>query len=937
MSTYYVAGDIKEDGANSYSCIFIDSSGYTFDSENQVFLGKNFGDESTTEGFVFISHQKTALGIGKGTLGSLDSTLNIQWGFYTDGSEVYIVKNGTAIPSNQWGGLGSITGSGTAGRLVKWVSESEIGDSNLEESDVPNKNTNEVINGHWVLNNVKYLGLEEWGWFDAQTNGEFYWYGTTYLGSDVEIKGRIDLKDSSDNVTIIIDPDSNGGDVTIGNDLTSNTVHANEFIENGQSLVDKYAGYTYTHNMFKWTTPNWLLEGGTLTDEGGLNISWTSGTYFDMSSGTNKTFSSGSTTLTDDKTNYIYVNNSTGSVEVSTTFPDFQHILLGIVSCLDGDIYRIFQEENVGFSINDQFKGLEDLFPEFVKQGLIVEPHPSTALAVKTDGGVYYENMRKKTTVPTIDSTVTPIRMWYHDSNGNWISTTSTTLDVTHYDTGTGLAEIPNNKYVKGLFFVSPTEIHYVYPNSYYNTLSSAITSEVPAVPEGLVRLPRSMALVFQEGITELPDITSENWIDLRRTFDVQYTKSPIYTHGDLAGLTNDDHPQYANIYDSETITGSWNFANDMNFEIYGGESGYESYRLKFRNGYLRIYGDYLDYTNALIFKAIDSNNYGDFRFISEKTDIPDERLACRYDGDNNTWNFYGKIWTNDSITTTNCISLNNDTYDQIRITGGSNGYDDIRIGRKGVEARAFYVYNGTDNMFLFNIYDDGRANFYNTVTFDNNISVGAGDITAYIDLGSNARLMSKNSSYLHVRNLDDTDYIGVACKRLWVTSYNHELSTPNAILVVSTENSEVRYRTPSEIAQDIGVPQYILIGWSPLQFTRYDEYIGTTSTTYVGIGLYERITIPSEATHCKIVYDINSSSTLRTAWFKLYNYDYGADVSGSEVSVSDAYFTEVSTDYLPATYFFSGDRYRIYSKMSYGDSTSRLKGCYILWYKKVY
>ena len=36
--------------------------------------------------------------------------------------------------------------------------------------------------------------------------------------------------------------------------------------------------------------------------------------------------------------------------------------------------------------------------------------------------------------------------------------------------------------------------------------------------------------------------------------------------HGNLAGLTDDDHPQYPNIDDTETITGAWTFDNTIHF-----------------------------------------------------------------------------------------------------------------------------------------------------------------------------------------------------------------------------------------------------------------------------------------------------------------------------------------------------------------------------------
>jgi len=301
------------------------------------------------------------------------------------------------------------------------------------------------------------------------------------------------------------------------------------------------------HDMFEHVTPNWLLQGGELSSLGGLTISWTEGHYNNIYSNDVKSFESGSATLTDNAVNYLYIDyaNEGLGVQVSTTFPNFNHILLGRVSCVNGSIYRIHQENSVSFAFNDGFKALKDLFPEFVKKGLIVEPQGVTALAVKTDGGEYYENMNVKVTVPSIDSTVTLIRRWYHDASGNWVSDTSSTIDTVNYDTGTGLAALPVNKYVKSLFIVSPTEIHWIYPQEYFNNFADAVNGALPNIPDGLSILPKSIALITQEGDTELPPFPSDAWIDVRTTFSIEYTKPNIIDHGDLAGLTDDDHPQY--------------------------------------------------------------------------------------------------------------------------------------------------------------------------------------------------------------------------------------------------------------------------------------------------------------------------------------------------------------------------------------------------------
>jgi len=84
-----------------------------------------------------------------------------------------------------------------------------------------------------------------------------------------------------------------------------------------------------------------------------------------------------------------------------------------------------------------------------------------------------------------------------------------------------------------------------------------------------------------------------------------------------------------------------------------------------------------------------------------------------------------------------------------------------------------------------------------------NKLAVGDGDTTAYIRVGSNAQLMSKNSSWLHIRTVGDSDYQGVACKKLWVTGLANGTSAPTGYMGYT--GSEVTYRTPSQVLSDIG------------------------------------------------------------------------------------------------------------------------------------
>jgi len=502
---------------------------------------------SSNSGFWFISESKSIIGYGSGTVGDLNSDLDTKYGFCADDSNVYVIINGVSKPYEEWGsgGGGGVSGSGTSGTIVMWSGASSP--------------TTEIVNASFTDTEIR-------NHLDDLVDDHTQYYDSTRLDDKLH---------------------------KIGSGSGARYI-AHHYDDDGTTIHS-------VHDMFEHITPNWLLGGGTVTSGAGLTINWTSGHYNDIYDNDVKSFVSGSDTINDNAVNYLYIDyqNEGAGVQVSTTFPDFNHILLAKVATLEGEIFNIHQEDRVAESLNDGFKALSDLFPEYVKNGLIIEPHESTPLAVKTSGGVYYEDMHKKVTVGAIDSTVTSIRRWYHDGSGNWVSDTSSTVDTENYDTGTGLSTIPNNKYVTSLFLVSENRIHWIYPQEYFNTFDEASKSSVPDIPDGLALTPKSCLLIIQEGETDLPSFPSDSWVDLRSTLDKEFISQPITDHGALSGLSDDDHPQYAGISQTENITGDWTFDNSNGFTV---DNGTENIVLKAGNS---GYGNALTIYNSSSGKSV--------------------------------------------------------------------------------------------------------------------------------------------------------------------------------------------------------------------------------------------------------------------------------------------------------------------------------------------
>jgi len=103
-------------------------------------------------------------------------------------------------------------------------------------------------------------------------------------------------------------------------------------------------------------------------------------------------------------------------------------------------------------------------------------------------------------------------------------------------------------------------------------------------------------------------------------------------------------------------------------------------------------------------------------------------------------------------------VDTDTNDYFAWRITSTGDLCLDIYDSSAGVHRYPIYFYPSSGNVKIS----------YN-LTVGGNLTLGTAT-TNYIRLGSNLRIYSKNTEWMHVRNAGDTDYIGVAAKKLYVS-----------------------------------------------------------------------------------------------------------------------------------------------------------------------
>jgi len=327
-----------------------------------------------------------------------------------------------------------------------------------------------------------------------------------------------------------------------------------------------------------------LIEGGNLTTSsvGGLVVQvspivgYTMDTFAYNSHNIQKfntlNSSDASRQLTLPQTSSVYVYyNSSATLTYNATAPSTRNnIILGKVTTDASNIIYIDASQINAHHYSNYIDRLlrEALGPIFSTGGITTQGTISGSLNV-TAATYFFSQNRITTNAGTNISMDT----FYRSSTaGQYVRTTGVSrVNSGSYDSGSGtLTNIPSGKYAKHSLYLlgdnslqsTATEAYMlVYGQSIYDTIGDAQAGSLPTPPSFFND---SIAIIASIVVT--PDSASiPTIIDERpRLGFVSPSKTGVLTaHGDLTGLTNDDHPQYLLTDGSRTLTGNMNLGGN--------------------------------------------------------------------------------------------------------------------------------------------------------------------------------------------------------------------------------------------------------------------------------------------------------------------------------------------------------------------------------------
>ena len=353
-------------------------------------------------------------------------------------------------------------------------------------------------------------------------------------------------------------------EVSNNSDVSANTTHRGTTSGNPHNVtsdeidVSNIATSTYNsvQDVINTLMSAGKISGGDITDNGDGTVSVAAGTGMikaaDSDVGETKFFdwsANSSVSLTDNTTNYIYVEYNSGNPQVvaSTTLPTDRNtnVVLGLVY-RDGTELHIVTAGQVisNYARKTLWKDLE-VNGKFQRiNGLRISETGTRNIAI-TEGNVYAG--LTKVTFPAFDSSGTDtFTYYYRDSGTGWNKITGQTqIDNTHYDDGSGtLATLSNQsgwRHYYGVHWVYSDpdgNVFVVYGQGNY-LLSDAENAQPPSSLPNLVADIGGLVgkIVIEKG--------SDTFESIESAFDTYFIPHAVVNHNELAGLQGGAADEY--------------------------------------------------------------------------------------------------------------------------------------------------------------------------------------------------------------------------------------------------------------------------------------------------------------------------------------------------------------------------------------------------------
>jgi len=348
-----------------------------------------------------------------------------------------------------------------------------------------------------------------------------------------------------------------GGSVLVGNQFVGDTI---DQVTNMSTLVQQGS------NIGE-------ISGGLLTSGAGLSINLSAGSGYLMINASPTDYlhytpwNAQAITLPANQDNWIYIDKD-GVIQTSLARPDVIYtILVGKARTDASSIVYIQQVPRLAYheaTLIDRTmrQGVGNIY----YSGSLVtkDADPSGLMLDVTQGRYFFGSLEFD---PSGGTPISSMLSFYRNGSGNYIITSTTEVDYDHWDNGTGVLDlIPTDSYARHSLYVvgdgGDEKYLMVYGQTLYSSLIDAQNGSLPTPPSSWSS---NIALISSFIVTNTP-VAAEKIVafyDERPRLTVQATaQTGVTVHGELSGLSANDHPQYLQVNGSAPMEGNLNMGD---------------------------------------------------------------------------------------------------------------------------------------------------------------------------------------------------------------------------------------------------------------------------------------------------------------------------------------------------------------------------------------
>lgn len=333
--------------------------------------------------------------------------------------------------------------------------------------------------------------------------------------------------------------------------------------------------YTSAQEGFALQGSPGRISGGGITDAGGATVDVAAGQGFIRSSDSGivdllsiEWSAVSGQAIPADSTRWVLVEYNAGSPQVSFVSAlsgneGEDAFILGTIVNEGGTLHiaEVHEDATSGvYNLNHMLREVLGITRADALGGLIINETGTRNLTV-TEGEIYWGS--DEFDYSAIDTSGADTFETYYQTSGTWTHATGVSQwDNDNYnDTTSGLVSMTNNRYANLWFYADiEGELIMVYGTAQYVTLGLAQAEQPPSVP---ARVSNHCLLlgrfIFQKGGATAEEIDS--------AFSTVLSTVGVTDHGNLAGLSDDDHVQYVLADGTRNVTGALIMESDLDVQ----------------------------------------------------------------------------------------------------------------------------------------------------------------------------------------------------------------------------------------------------------------------------------------------------------------------------------------------------------------------------------